>query len=241
MFDDVCVPFAVCHSFHFKRSMLLLFVISLICPHMQPLSTAHIYTNTQPLHPCLFPQSCRFSTFSRVTNPYQARLDGVLVLGQSGQPVSDIARQRLDVVSAVSCDSAAISSAADVSRPLNKGSNGAHEDALECSSASSASSAGDGEMAVEQETLSATTATPVAAPLRGSGEHSLDILQDTLTWGHICPTCPGEFCGALLCVLLECCSYVCKRNCNFIWCFVAPTLILQASSIHVRYLTFILM
>jgi DNA polymerase II small subunit/DNA polymerase delta subunit B len=50
----------------------------------------------QPLHPCLFPQSSRFSSFSRVTNPYEASFDGVTVLGHSGQPVTDIARQRLD-------------------------------------------------------------------------------------------------------------------------------------------------
>jgi hypothetical protein len=31
-----------------------------------------------------------------VTNPYEAAFDGVAVLGHSGQPVSDIARQRMD-------------------------------------------------------------------------------------------------------------------------------------------------
>jgi hypothetical protein len=31
-----------------------------------------------------------------VTNPYEASFDGVTVLGHSGQPVTDIARQRLD-------------------------------------------------------------------------------------------------------------------------------------------------
>lgn len=53
---------------------------------------------SQPLHPCLFPQSSRFSTFSRVTNPFEGVYDGVAVLGHSGQPVSDIARQRRDQV-----------------------------------------------------------------------------------------------------------------------------------------------
>lgn len=50
----------------------------------------------QPLHPCLFPQCCRFAHFNRVTNPYEAVFDGVAVLGHAGQPVSDIARQRID-------------------------------------------------------------------------------------------------------------------------------------------------
>lgn len=31
-----------------------------------------------------------------MTNPYEAAFDGVEVLGHSGQPVTDIARQRLD-------------------------------------------------------------------------------------------------------------------------------------------------
>jgi len=52
------------------------------------------FSFSQPLHPCLFPQSSRFSTFSRVTNPFEGVYDGVCVLGHSGQPVSDIARQR---------------------------------------------------------------------------------------------------------------------------------------------------
>lgn len=44
----------------------------------------------------MFPHSCRFSSFHRVTNPYEASFDGVTVLGHSGQPVTDIARQRMD-------------------------------------------------------------------------------------------------------------------------------------------------
>lgn len=31
-----------------------------------------------------------------MTNPYEAVFDGVAVLGHAGQPVSDIARQRID-------------------------------------------------------------------------------------------------------------------------------------------------
>ena len=47
----------------------------------------------QPLHPCLLPQSTRFSSLSLVTNPYEVSLNGLLLTGHSGAPVADIARQ----------------------------------------------------------------------------------------------------------------------------------------------------
>jgi DNA polymerase delta subunit 2 len=45
----------------------------------------------QPLHPCLLPFSnCFKNHFSCVTNPYRADVEGVEILGHSGQPVKDI-------------------------------------------------------------------------------------------------------------------------------------------------------
>lgn len=46
----------------------------------------------QPLHPCLFPKATRYETLHCVTNPYNFSLDGVEVLGSSGQPVQDFCR-----------------------------------------------------------------------------------------------------------------------------------------------------
>ncbi|MEE6515680.1 hypothetical protein FKM82_024628 [Ascaphus truei] len=44
----------------------------------------------QPLHRCMFPQAAPYSTLHMVTNPYQAEIDGVRILGTSGQNISDI-------------------------------------------------------------------------------------------------------------------------------------------------------
>lgn len=46
----------------------------------------------QPLHRCMFPQSTAHSTYLSVTNPYDCSVDGVRILGTSGQPVDDIKR-----------------------------------------------------------------------------------------------------------------------------------------------------
>lgn len=46
----------------------------------------------QPLHCCMFPQCSTHSTFTCVTNPYDCSVDGVRILGTSGQPVEDIKR-----------------------------------------------------------------------------------------------------------------------------------------------------
>lgn len=53
---------------------------------------ANVTLPQQPLHPCLFPEASKYSTFHPVTNPYTFELDGNLVLGTSGQPVHDIAK-----------------------------------------------------------------------------------------------------------------------------------------------------
>lgn len=83
----------------------------------------------QPLHRCILPMAARFSTLTRVTNPFEGAYDGVTFLGHSGQPVSDIARQTHHIPAA-----------------------------------------GDGVF----------------------GEDRLNILCNTLQWGHIAPTCPGK-------------------------------------------------
>lgn len=46
----------------------------------------------QPLHRCLFPGASRFDSVERVTNPHAFEVDGVTVLGTSGQNIDDIYR-----------------------------------------------------------------------------------------------------------------------------------------------------
>lgn len=43
----------------------------------------------QPLHPCMLPQASRLSSLSLRTNPYACVVDGVPILGTSGQPIED--------------------------------------------------------------------------------------------------------------------------------------------------------
>jgi DNA polymerase delta subunit 2 len=47
----------------------------------------------QPLHACLLPHAARYiATLARVTNPHECALDGVRILGTSGQNVDDLYR-----------------------------------------------------------------------------------------------------------------------------------------------------
>ncbi|KAH8037274.1 hypothetical protein HPB51_009717 [Rhipicephalus microplus] len=46
----------------------------------------------QPMHPCLFPGASQRASLRCVTNPYQFELDGLRVLGTSGQNVTDVQR-----------------------------------------------------------------------------------------------------------------------------------------------------
>jgi len=46
----------------------------------------------QPLHPCLFSNAARFSSFRTVTNPYDCRVGTARILGSSGEPLADMAR-----------------------------------------------------------------------------------------------------------------------------------------------------
>ena len=64
----------------------------------------------QPLHPCLLPHSARFSTLALGTNPYEAAVGGVKLLGHSGQPVDDICRQTLGEAADPSSSSSSSSS-----------------------------------------------------------------------------------------------------------------------------------
>ncbi|XP_033738216.1 DNA polymerase delta subunit 2-like [Pecten maximus] len=44
----------------------------------------------QPLHKCMFPQASSYTTFHTTTNPYNCSVDGVSIIGTSGQPTHDI-------------------------------------------------------------------------------------------------------------------------------------------------------
>lgn len=46
----------------------------------------------QPLHRCMFPRASSLETLHCVTNPFDFSLDGIRILGSSGQPVQDIYR-----------------------------------------------------------------------------------------------------------------------------------------------------
>ncbi|CAB3982528.1 DNA polymerase delta subunit 2 [Paramuricea clavata] len=57
----------------------------------------------QPLHACMFPQASQYSTFKNVTNPYDAVVAGVRLLGTDGRNINDIYRftgqnSRMDIV-----------------------------------------------------------------------------------------------------------------------------------------------
>ncbi|KAH8296353.1 hypothetical protein KR054_004954 [Drosophila jambulina] len=46
----------------------------------------------QPFHKCMFPQAGQLASFQAVTNPYNCRLDETMVVGTSGQNISDLLR-----------------------------------------------------------------------------------------------------------------------------------------------------
>lgn len=46
----------------------------------------------QAMHRCLLPRASRYSTLRLVTNPYEARVGGRLLLGSSGQITDDMAK-----------------------------------------------------------------------------------------------------------------------------------------------------
>ncbi|KAL3285977.1 hypothetical protein HHI36_000491 [Cryptolaemus montrouzieri] len=46
----------------------------------------------QPLHYCMFPKSSKYNSSNQVPNPYKCSLNGLQILGTSGQPIRDILR-----------------------------------------------------------------------------------------------------------------------------------------------------
>lgn len=44
----------------------------------------------QPMHHCLFPKAMTYKSLHNVSNPYECDVDGIKILGSSGQPVTDI-------------------------------------------------------------------------------------------------------------------------------------------------------
>ena len=44
----------------------------------------------QPFYKCLFPNASKYNSFQCVTNPYECTIEGIRILGTSGQPVDDI-------------------------------------------------------------------------------------------------------------------------------------------------------
>lgn len=51
---------------------------------------ANVSLPQQPLHRCLFPGAAAYGSFRRVTNPHECEIDGVRLLGVSGQNVDDM-------------------------------------------------------------------------------------------------------------------------------------------------------
>lgn len=57
-----------------------------------PDDPANVSLPQQPLHQCLFPGAAPYSSFKRVTNPHMVGLNGVRLLGTSGQNIDDMAK-----------------------------------------------------------------------------------------------------------------------------------------------------
>lgn len=55
----------------------------------------------QPLNSCLFPHGSRFNSLHLVPNPYSFSVDGVSIMGHSGQPIEDIVRQTNSINKAI--------------------------------------------------------------------------------------------------------------------------------------------
>lgn len=53
--------------------------------------TNHILPQ-QHIHRCMFPESGPFKSLHLVTNPYEFEINGLKIIGTSGQPVTDVAR-----------------------------------------------------------------------------------------------------------------------------------------------------
>ena len=49
------------------------------------------------------------------------------------------------------------------------------------------------ELVVPDTTTTTSTTSSRQEPPRCSGNQSVHILRDTLSWGHLCPTSPGKY------------------------------------------------
>lgn len=156
----------------------------------------------QPLHPSIFPHSARFNSFERITNPAEIGLEKVVLLGHSGQPVDDIARQSFPGV-----DQTAVSAIHPNTGDLTHtcGSVSIADDYAEESE--------DNNGAIEMELEETVVFDPKPQKLKvdlHDGERRIGILRDTLAWGHLCPTIPG------ICVLTNTVSMRMTNDCVLI-------------------------
>ncbi len=142
----------------------------------------------QPLHPCIFPQSARFNSFERVTNPVEIQIDDVVILGHSGQPVNDIARQTFQVVDP-SCSMVPHPNAGDLSHTCTAA--GHIVTISEEEPEESHQINGGIDMELEETVVFDPKPQKLKVDLR-DGNRRMDILRDTLAWGHLCPTIPGK-------------------------------------------------
>ncbi|XP_030751992.1 DNA polymerase delta subunit 2 isoform X3 [Sitophilus oryzae] len=46
----------------------------------------------RPIHFCMFPESSLYKSFNQVSNPYFCEVEGIKIIGTSGQPINDILR-----------------------------------------------------------------------------------------------------------------------------------------------------
>jgi DNA polymerase II small subunit/DNA polymerase delta subunit B len=139
---------------------------------------ANVALPQQPFHPCIFPHSSRFSSLERVPNPSQFKLDNISILGHSGQPVNDITRQSYENNTTDGSKAVVMEEVVETEPELG---------------------------AVPLQTMD-TMETDLAETIiydlepkamkiksnASDGERRMNILQQTLEWGHLAPTIPGK-------------------------------------------------
>lgn len=130
---------------------------------------ANIALPQQPLHPVLFPHSARFTTLQRVTNPYELCLGGALLLGHSGQPLTDAVRQSYELGAALAQEE--------------------EEEVLISTSEEAEEAEGmDGEAdLLDMDRRPNRMCSDLPNPGR-----RLRVLRRCLSWGHLCPTLPDS-------------------------------------------------
>lgn len=139
------------------------------------LDPANVAIPQQPFHPCLFPHSARFNLFERVPNPTQFRLNEIIVAGHAGQPLNDIARQSYQVGDVSSLNGNTVGS---------DNSPDAEPEPIPLQSMDSMP------MDIDETIIDLDQKpTKIRSNLK-DGERRLEILQQTLEWGHLAPTVP---------------------------------------------------